>query len=125
MADRQLVAAEPIHAELLADDLFPITAREARLLTGKPPLDALLESSPRGGGLTYLIDGVPASMAGVRPIRRTMISVAAVVSTPRIYRRRSAFFGSPAPWPKSGWSGSMSSGTWSQRERPTISWASG
>jgi hypothetical protein len=118
MADRQLVAAEPIHAELLADDLFPITAREARLLTGKPPLDALLESLGLAEeAWTYLID-VGAGVHGGRapPSAERCFRSAVGGSTPRIYRAKIGFLGSPAPWPKSGWSGSMSSEPGPQRE---------
>lgn len=93
MADRQLVAAEPIHAECMVDDLFPITAREAMILTGKQPLDALLESLDLAEeAWTYLIDGVPASMAGVRPHpQNDDFGLLWVVSTPRIYRAKIGF----------------------------------
>lgn len=91
--DRRLVPAEVWHAEEMADKLFPVTAREAVLLTGKQPLEALLESL--GGAeeaWTFLVDGEPVTIAGVRAHPQNgEFGLLWVVSTPGIYRARISF----------------------------------
>ena len=126
MVDRRIEAAAPIHAELMAKDLFPITAREAVILTGKPPLDALLESlSLAEEAWVYLIDGVPASMAGVRPHPQNEgFGLVWVVSTPQIYKAKIGFLRVSREM-VSRWAGRfevLGNMVHSENE-PTISWA--
>lgn len=93
MVDRQLVPATAQHVEAMADKLFPITAMEAVLLTGKKPLDALLESLKGSQeAWTYLINGEPACMTGVSPHPESKdFGLLWVVSTPGIYQAKISF----------------------------------
>ena len=93
MVDRRLVPATVQHAEVMAGELIPLTAREAVVLTGKQPLEALIESLEGAEeAWTYLIDGEPVSMAGVRPHPQDKsFGLLWVVSTPGIYRAKISF----------------------------------